>query len=449
MTNTDRLLRALFVALAVGLGWGIRGDFGGFDGAMYPAACLGLAFAYVSGQPAMFLRMPVLGALSCVFVGMGGMMSYGVLHGYAKADTVVNYSYGFLTLFMQGGAWGVFGCAILGLVLEERPPRARQWLGLFALVVAGGLAFQYAVVELIGFQVNPPRGNTSVAFTGGAAVLFAWLAWNRFRYGLRGALFGYIGFGLGMSFGRFLGNATYHLPWAVNHWNVMEVSAGFFGGLIFAWGMLGKAAPLPPAGKGVRFRDALCMNLVLVYVPMVHLITRARPDRRLAEWGERLAQYGYEQPEALALQVYAWTAMAASLGIIAAPAWLAMHSRRNFAFTAFPVLALSFIMLLFQNLTALYFHYPPRENYINMHFVFWILFGLMVVYVIARGRHDPIVEPESRMLRVPWKRWSAAALGVYLFIIVASAWVNDEKTMASANMRFPQWSWTDGTPPPR
>ena len=47
MTTSDRFFRSVFVAIAVGLGWGIRGDFGHLIGAMYPGAILGLAFCYV------------------------------------------------------------------------------------------------------------------------------------------------------------------------------------------------------------------------------------------------------------------------------------------------------------------------------------------------------------------------------------------------------------------
>ena len=92
MSFLDRLFRSLFVALAVGLGWGIRGDFGGVMGAMYPGACLGLGFAYVSGQREAWRWAPALGALSAYGISRGGMMSYGILHGYAKSDTFINYT---------------------------------------------------------------------------------------------------------------------------------------------------------------------------------------------------------------------------------------------------------------------------------------------------------------------------------------------------------------------
>ena len=168
MSLVDRLGRSLFVALAVGLGWGIRGDFGHIIGAMYPGAALGLAFAYVSGQRSLFLWMPILAALSAFGIGSGGTMSYGILHGYAQSDTLLNYGYGFLTLFLQGSAWGTFGGALIGLMLERKPMRTGEWLGLLGTVFFSGWVVSYLVVDVLGFQINPPRNNGSIAYFGAA-----------------------------------------------------------------------------------------------------------------------------------------------------------------------------------------------------------------------------------------------------------------------------------------
>ena len=92
---------------------------------MYPGAALALALAYVSGQRSLFLWMPILAALSAIGIGSGGRMSYGILHGYAQSDTLINYAYGFLTLFLQGSAWGTFGGALIGLMLERQTDA--QW----------------------------------------------------------------------------------------------------------------------------------------------------------------------------------------------------------------------------------------------------------------------------------------------------------------------------------
>src|ERR1700684_3329158 len=138
MNLSDKIGRSLFVALAVGLGWGIRGDFGHLVGAMYPGAALALGLAYVSGQRSLFLWMPILAALSAIGIGSGGAMSYALLHGYAQSDTLINYAYGFVTLFLQGSAWGTFGGAFVGLMLERKPMRNGEWLGLIGSTLFAG-----------------------------------------------------------------------------------------------------------------------------------------------------------------------------------------------------------------------------------------------------------------------------------------------------------------------
>ena len=76
----------------------------------------------------------MLAALSAMAIGSGGMMSYALLHGYAQSDTLVNYGYGFVTLFLQGSAWGTFGGALIGLMLERKPMRTGEWLGLIGSI---------------------------------------------------------------------------------------------------------------------------------------------------------------------------------------------------------------------------------------------------------------------------------------------------------------------------
>ena len=61
--------------------------------------------------------------------------------------------------------------------------------------------------------------------------------------------------------------------------------------------------------------------------------------------------------------------------------WLVIHFQRRERWVALPVLWLSLTMLLFQNLTAMYFYYPHRDRYINMHHVFWVMMILMLAYV--------------------------------------------------------------------
>ena len=78
-----------------------------------------------------------------------------------------------------------------------------------------------------------------------------------------------------------------------------------------------------------------------------------------------------------------------------------------------------------------------------MHFVFWVIYGLMVLYVILGKRRD-VADPDEVAERVNWGRWVAGGVAVYVAIIILAGFVNGEETMASANTRFPLWSWREG-----
>lgn len=457
MSLADRVGRSLFVGLAVGLGWGIRGDFGHLVGAMYPGAALALALAYVSGQRALFLWMPVLSAVSAMAIGSGGAMSYGILHGYAQSDTPINYSYGFITLFLQGSAWGTFGGAIIGLLLERKPMRTSEWLGLVASILGGGWFVSLLVVNLLGFEINPPRNNSSIAYMGAALGQLAWLVYNRRLVGLRGALLGYFGFGLGMAGGRLLGNIANELQpvynFTINHWNVMETSCGFIGGFVYCFGMVHRAYPEPAPERNFNFASVLSILYVLGVIPLWHRLSRIRPSEKLKEWTGQLRGYGYADPEQLADTVLWLLNGVCVLGFVGAGLWMVIHFRRVQRLAALPVLWLSTVMVLFQNLNALYFFYPARERTINMHSVFWVLLALMVAYVaIARPRAaDPNSADAEAPMRVPASTWIKMAYGLAALggIILAASWVNGEQTMKSANTRWPIWTWTQGPFPGR
>jgi hypothetical protein len=453
MSLVDRLGRSLFVALAVGLGWGIRGDFGHLVGAMYPGAVLGLALAYVSGQRSLFLWMPVLAALSGLAIGAGGTMSYALLHGYAQSDTPVNYAYGFLTLFLQGSAWGTFGGALIGLMLERRPLRTGEWLGLIGTVLFSGWMASFLVVDVLGFQINPPRNNGSIAFMGAALGQLIWLACNDKPSGLRGAVLGYVGFGLGMAAGRLLGNVANVLQgvggFTINHWNVMETSCGFIAGFLCCFGMIGRAYPDPPDDEDLPLASAYGIIYALGLIPLWHRLNRIRPvEAKLAAWTKDLGTYGYSDPEGLARTVLWLIDGVCVLGFVGAAIWMVIHFRRRTRWAMLPALWLSGTMLLLQNLNALYFFYPHRPGLMNMHNTFWVMFGLMVVYAaLARpGRVAPPAEagPETSEPRFAWAGWLAGAAAALAVVIFLAGFVNGERTMRTANTRWPAWSWQEG-----
>jgi hypothetical protein len=461
----DRIGRSLFVAAAVGLGWGIRGDFGHLVGAMYPGAALAMAFAYASGQRSLFLWMPAIAGVSALGIGTGGEMSYGILHGYAQSDTLINYGYGFLTLFLQGSAWGTFGGALIGLILERQSLRTVDWLGYLGSILIGGWLTYFLVVIVLGFHINPPRNDTSIAFAGAAIAQLVWLATHDKPTGLRGAFFGYIGFGLGMSMGRLLGNLANDFQgvgMTINHWNVMEVSCGFIGGFIYANGMLGYRYPDPPDDEGMPLVSFYGILFTLGLLPLWHRVGRSTTAEKLADWTKSLKSYGYADPEGMAHTVLLLLNSVCVIGFVGVVFWLIIHSKRLQRFSALPVLWLSGTMLLYQNIHALYFFYPTNWSRVNMHGGLWLLFLSMVAYVILNRPHPaPSCEPisiteaeGSAVLtldheRVPWGRWILATITTFALVIILAGVINGERTMKSAHTRWPLWSWNQGPFPGR
>lgn len=444
LTLSDRLLRSLFVALAVGMAWGIRGAFGHAVGAMYPGAALGLAFAFVTGQRSMWKWMPILGLLGALGISIGGMMSYGVLHGYAKSDTMLNYSYGFFALLLQGGAWGGFGCGLIAFALEKRPPRVGEWASAITTALAAGWATYQVVVVLLGFHINPPRSDLSIGFTGAILGLLVWLWANDKVYGFKGAFFGYWGFGLGMAIGRLLANASCHLPFEVSHWKVMEISCGLIGGFVFAFTMLGKKFEDPPKDDWHPILSHLGVLYVMAGIPMLHRLYRLDLEQKTIKWTEAALRIGVEDTAMFVNGIIEGIQFVCLLGFVGAALWyfllLRQPDRRP---SAFPVLFLSLVMVLFQNLATLYFWSDPKENEVNLHTSFWVFLSLMTGYSVFVPR-PPVTDPDEVVERVDLRNALSWAFVVFCLVLIVAGFVNGEETMKSANTRFPLWSWREG-----
>jgi glucan phosphoethanolaminetransferase (alkaline phosphatase superfamily) len=114
----------LFTALAGGLGWGIRGQYGHETGAMLAGLLVALVLVYLFGYQLSSLSAARAVALATVAIGFGGSMTYGQTLGLTQdAPLIGNMSalrWGLLGTFIKGSIWiGFFGL-FLGIGLGEK-----------------------------------------------------------------------------------------------------------------------------------------------------------------------------------------------------------------------------------------------------------------------------------------------------------------------------------------
>ncbi len=122
----------LLAALAGGMGWGIRGQYGHETGAMIAGllVCLVLVGRHGGGgDPLTAARAAAWGAIA---TGFGGSMTYGQTLGLTHNPEMIGHyaglAWGMLGLALKGGVWIGFTGAFLGLGLSGVRWRPREWL---------------------------------------------------------------------------------------------------------------------------------------------------------------------------------------------------------------------------------------------------------------------------------------------------------------------------------
>ncbi len=223
----------LFPALAMSLGWGLRGFIGGGPlGAMIPGALVALALCLLlerDGDDAG--RVAAWGAIG---VGFGGQMTYGQTIGLAfQPDTAW---WGLLGLALKGAIWGLLGGAVIGLVLDrDSVPTQRLRNGLALMVLAtyaGWKLLNEPKLVYFSNRLDRPRPEIWFGLMLGAVALLV-VARNPVarRFALYGAVGGGFGFGVG-GWIQVLGRSYAPTPW-VGWWKVMELFFGFW----FGWAL--------------------------------------------------------------------------------------------------------------------------------------------------------------------------------------------------------------------
>ena len=270
MTPTRPLWQwCLLGAIAMSLGWGLRGSIGGGSlGAMIPGAMIGLVLCLLLNRHS---DAALVAAFAAIGVGFGGQETYGQTVGLSLLPET--FWWAILGFVVKGAVWGLLGGAFIGIALDRHRYTTAQLLAGFGIMVLGTwLGWQYLnSPKLIYFsnRFDRPREEVWAGLWLGGLLLLAWLrARIPSLFALYGAIGGGIGFGVGASL-QPLGRAV----WAgmpLGWWKAMELTFGGLLGLAYvlcAWRLrdqlAGAASTAPPPLKLRRASGALAALLAI------------------------------------------------------------------------------------------------------------------------------------------------------------------------------------------
>jgi len=258
MKNTaPRWLFFLFPAVAMLLGWGLRGYIGGGPyGALMPGCFVALSLALLLGYRVETAAIATL--FGAIGIGYGGNMTYGQTLGFLReTDTVY---WGLLGCLVKGTAWGLLGGAVMGIGFSrDHYARKTVCIGLVLSLVAYYVGvWLINEPKLIYFSdpVNKPRGESWAGMYAAALVLLLYLktqgSRKAFQLPLHFALWGALGGGIGFAGGALwmVIGPLLPLPQAwIGWWKVMEFFFGFSLGGAFGYCAYLHRAALYQAGQ--------------------------------------------------------------------------------------------------------------------------------------------------------------------------------------------------------
>lgn len=237
----SKTMYILFPALAMLLGWGLRGHIGGGPfGAMIPGAMVALCISLLLELPVTTTSVLLVFGVSAI--GLGGEMTYGQTLGLLRdPDTVL---WGTAGTTLKGAMWGLTGGAVLALGFVFMRTQKKTIITAFIFLILGVfVGFKLINDPMLLYFSDPvkPRPESWAALLFGAIFLLAYLKIKIpasefkliFRYAILGMIGGGLGFGLG-SLWMVLGS---HLPEVVysDWWKAMEFTFGFLFGAFLGY----------------------------------------------------------------------------------------------------------------------------------------------------------------------------------------------------------------------
>ncbi|HTF20616.1 MAG TPA: hypothetical protein VK658_21235 [Chryseolinea sp.] len=383
----------LLAALVFGTAWAVRGKFGHEQGAAWGGAIGAMGVILVAKRTDWYNRLFEISLASAFGWGLSGMISYGVVVGYGRADDFINIFYGLLMLFVIGSLYGFLGGSLFALSLSNTREDRVPWAVLISEMVAFGLLTYGFVINQLEWLMTPPRSELWAACLG-ACIPVGWYAVRTGkRHVLRVAVWSALGGGWGFAFGNFRQVMAHAVDFPLSPWNIMEYSIGFFGGLGMCYSTLTSTWPLLDArSSGIQKMPAL---LVLILIPFM-VWDQSFTTEKL----QRLIEMGGTE---VLIPTFQWLA-ALAIALVAVLVWrLASKYTVDYATvrTVFILYLGCYIVLSFL-LTGIFVH--PAEQYLY-------LLNVAVILVASARLYSPFDVHDERTFS-----WLVTAMGAVVAI---------------------------------
>jgi hypothetical protein len=271
----------MFPAIAMLLGWGLRGYIGGGPyGALIPGTFVTLSICLLLGFNMQTAAVAAL--FGAIGIGYGGNMTYGQTLGFLKDPATIYW--GVTGCLVKGTVWGLLGGAVLGLGID-RTEYTRKTVILAILITIPAFFLGLTLInepKLIYFsnRLDKPRDESWAGLLFAAIALLTFLRYSlpraAFRIPLQFALWGALGGGIGFGGGcLWLAYGPPELNW-VGWWKMMEFSFGLILGAAFGWCAWLNREHLLRSGQSVNAPPSRLM-LCFVYVAFVVLVFYGMP----------------------------------------------------------------------------------------------------------------------------------------------------------------------------
>src|SRR6266852_5883693 len=153
MTRLSLCRMAIGCALALSLGWGIRGNYGHEYGAMIPGALAALAAVLLAGRADWRPRIAYFAVYGALGWSFGGSISYMQVIAYTHSGHSPSVLYGFACLFVIGFLWAAMGGAGTALPAFLSRERLTEFFAPLTAVFVGWTLQD--IVAAAWFRENP------------------------------------------------------------------------------------------------------------------------------------------------------------------------------------------------------------------------------------------------------------------------------------------------------